>query len=357
MKKVILIIMLLLMTGCYDYVEINDLSFVSCIGIDYENDSYKLTYEILNDTKTGSEQASQKGYTVNGSGKSLAKAFNNISLNIAKKPYFYHLKAIVISEDVAKDHMKELIEFVTRDPEIRNGFYLVVAKDVSAKEIVENSTESNPIVGNQITKLIESNTKGYNITFSKAFEDVLEKFLNNKIDPITSAITISNKELKAEGIATFQDFDYVYTLSAQDSSYLNLLLNEQTNFLVSRKYDDKEVIINIADGKSDYNFENKTITIDISIEGEIRENMPEFNLRKEQTYIDLANDFEKTIKSDIEDLLSSLTKENLDVLGLENMYYKKTRKENDSILKYYNIKVNVNLEINKKGLIFEVEYE
>ena len=51
MKKIILIITILLLTGCYNYTEINDLAFVSSIGIDYDVDSEKflVTYEILND--------------------------------------------------------------------------------------------------------------------------------------------------------------------------------------------------------------------------------------------------------------------------------------------------------------------
>ena len=50
MKKILIIILtLLLCTGCYDYKEINDLAIISAIGVDYENDEYVITLEILND--------------------------------------------------------------------------------------------------------------------------------------------------------------------------------------------------------------------------------------------------------------------------------------------------------------------
>ena len=35
MKKILLIIIIIFLTGCYNYTEINDLAFVSSIGIDY----------------------------------------------------------------------------------------------------------------------------------------------------------------------------------------------------------------------------------------------------------------------------------------------------------------------------------
>ena len=357
MKKIILIISILILNACYDYTEINDLSFISTIGIDYKDDKFALTFEILNDTKKGAEQASQKGYTISGSGSTLAKAFDNISLKIAKLPYFYHLKAIVISEDVAKKHTKELVEYVTRNPEIRNEFYLVIAKDVKASEIVKSADENNPIVGNQITKLIDSNIESYNITFAKPFEDILEKFENKKIDPIVSVLTLSGKNLKSLGIATFQEYQYISTLTPLESSYLNVLLNNPNNLLVQKKYNEKTIAIKLYDGKTNYEFSQNKINIKVSLEGEIVENLPEFDLRKDETYIKLSNDFSKQVTKDLEKFISLLIKQNTDVLGLENMYYKKYRKTKDDILQACNIKVKAEVKINKKGLIYEVENE
>lgn len=357
MKKFILILMIFLMTGCYDYVEINDLSFISCIGIDYEDDKYKLTYEIINDTKQGQDGSSQEGYTISGSGKTLATAFDNISLKTTKEPYFYHLKAIVISEDVAKNHTKELIEFVTRNPSIRNEFYLSIAKDVKASEIVKNSNKNNPIVGNQITQIIESNTNYFNVTFNKPFEDILEKFLNGKIDPIANVLTLSGETLKTVGIGIFQDFQYIDVLTDEQSAYLNLLLGQNLNMVITKDYNDKTMAVNIYDGSAEYDFDKNKVKIKINIEGEIRENMPEFDLRDEESYIKLSNDFSSKVTKDIQDLINYLIKEDCDVIGLENLYYKKYRQPYPNILQNINIELNANVIINKKGLIFEVNYE
>ena len=44
MKKILIIILtLLLCTGCFDYKEINDLAIINAIGVDYENDEYVIT--------------------------------------------------------------------------------------------------------------------------------------------------------------------------------------------------------------------------------------------------------------------------------------------------------------------------
>ena len=77
MKKILVIILTLLFcTGCFDYKEINDLAIISAIGIDYENDEYIITLEILNDQI---DKASSKitSYTKTGSGKTLTSAIEN----------------------------------------------------------------------------------------------------------------------------------------------------------------------------------------------------------------------------------------------------------------------------------------
>lgn len=357
MKKILLILIMFFITGCYDYVEINDLSFVSAIGIDYEEDVFKLTYEILNDTKKSSDGSSQDGYTITGSGKTIATAFDNISLKSTKLPYFYHLKAVVISEEVAKNHTKEIVEFITRNPEIRNEFHFTIAKDVKASEIIKNSSENNPIVGNQITKLIESNVNYYNATFAKPFEDLLEKFLNKKNDPIANVLTLSGTELKTVGIGLFSKYKYIDVLNDKDSAYLNALLNMPLNMVITKEYDNKLLAVNLYDGNVSYEFEGNNIYVTFDCEGEIVENLPEFDLRREETYLKISKDFSKKVSDDIDRLINYLVSENIDAVGFENMYYKKYRKENPKILKDMNIIVNANVTVNKKGLIFEVEYE
>ena len=53
MKKIIILLCLtFFLTGCYDNIELNDLAIISGVGIDYKDNQYYLTYEILSDIKT-----------------------------------------------------------------------------------------------------------------------------------------------------------------------------------------------------------------------------------------------------------------------------------------------------------------
>jgi len=101
MKKIFIIIFtsLFLLTGCYDNIELDNLSIITGVGIDYLDDEFKLTYEILSDTKT-EENTALLSYSVSGSGKTISEAFTNTNYSVSKKAYFSHLKLLVLSEEI-----------------------------------------------------------------------------------------------------------------------------------------------------------------------------------------------------------------------------------------------------------------
>ena len=91
MKKAILLLtFIFLLSGCYDYQEVNNLGIISAIGIDYEDDKYIITLEILNDS--GDKESSKiSSYTKTNSDKSLAKAIEKTADLIADKANYIRL--------------------------------------------------------------------------------------------------------------------------------------------------------------------------------------------------------------------------------------------------------------------------
>ena len=73
MKKIIILICIFLLTGCSDYVEINDLALISGIAIDYEDNLYKLTTQIIENDKES------KVVVLNTASSSIDEAMSEIS--------------------------------------------------------------------------------------------------------------------------------------------------------------------------------------------------------------------------------------------------------------------------------------
>ena len=73
MKKIIIIVLVLLLTGCTSYTELNDLSIVNTMGIDY-SDNYKVYISVKN--------SKNKEDIFSSINSNLDKAINDIYLSL-----------------------------------------------------------------------------------------------------------------------------------------------------------------------------------------------------------------------------------------------------------------------------------
>ncbi len=357
MKKIIVLLVLIFScTACYDYNELNDLSLVSGIAIDYDeqNDKFITTFEILNDEKSSDNGSSQsKSFYVKGSGKTIAESFNNSALEIPKTPYYAHLKVLVISEKIAKNNSNDIIDYILRYPTISNIFYLAISKEINAQDILRYKTEEDKIVSDEIYNLIDKNELGTNISMKVKFEDFISKLKNKYEDPYVSTISIKDDNLKLDGLAIWKNNKMTDILNDKNSQTLTILLGENKNASYRIKCnDEKYVVINIYNQKIKTDITAKKAKIIINAEARIIENGCNLNLKDSNTYKKLSDKFSKSMNKNGYELIDILQNKNSDPLSIAYSYYKKTKKNLD----YKNLKFDINskININKNGLIFEV---
>ena len=356
MKKILLIIIIIFLTGCYNYTEINDLAFISSIGIDYNktNEKFIVTYEILNDNSTG-EGKINKSYTISAEGKNITDAFNNTSLKVNNKPYFYHLKIIAIDETISKKHMKDVVDYILRNPDVKNEFFLILIKNAKAKDILDKSDEVDPDIGNKIYRMIKSNEDQNNISIDQNFEATTRFFANNLSNALLNTFTLNDKDEIIElGLSAFKEYEYVKTLTNEESALFNLIVKGKASLTLNKKEDDKIISVNIYSGKGKIEIKDSEVIYNIDALGEIKVNTTNINLKDEKAYHNLNDEFKKILNEKLLKFIEVLKNDNLDILEVNNLYYEKTRKEMN-IFKSFDFKLNTNIKIDKKGLIFNFE--
>ena len=128
MKKILLLLLILLLTGCYNYRELNDLAIVSAIGIDYKDNNFEVSIQIVNPKKQqDSSSANEPDFIIYKSkAKTLQEAFRNVVDTSPNRIYGSHLEILIISEEIAKNHMDKLFDFFAREPEARSEFNILI---------------------------------------------------------------------------------------------------------------------------------------------------------------------------------------------------------------------------------------
>lgn len=355
MKKILfLFIIIFFVSGCYDYVELNNLSIITGIGIDKVDENFKISFEIINDEKSNNEsKVTSKIYE--GTGKTIAEAIDNTTKSVPKLAYYAHLKVLVISSSLDKDDIPELIDYFLRSPQIRNEFYLVVAKDVTASEIFNKKAKKDSVISDEIKVMIENNRYRKNNTSPYYFEEAVQGYFNQKIDPAFTAVTLKEGNLNIDGLHIYKGYDKKGFLSDEESLLYNILNNNAKNVQFTFECGNKPVNVSVINSKVKTTVNKEKVYLNVFLEGVITEYTCDKSLKSDKVYNQLNIKYGKEINDKIIDFINLTKRKEVDLFGISDKYYLKYKKRKKSYKMNYEIKTT--LKINNDGLIFEVDYD
>ncbi|TDQ41990.1 Ger(x)C family spore germination protein [Aureibacillus halotolerans] len=165
-SNLLLIVGLLLLTGCWDSKELTQLAIIQGTGIDVSDEGdmpVKVTLGVLNPTGQGmsSSQASPgfKMNLVQGRGRSIATAIAHARLSAGKNFYWGNNDSLIFSEEVAKEGILGHIDYFGRFPEAVLRQHIFTTSG-NAEDFLKLSTQT----GKQIPKLLRNYTSlGFSI--------------------------------------------------------------------------------------------------------------------------------------------------------------------------------------------------
>lgn len=357
MKKILIIILtLLLCTGCFDYKEINDLAIINAIGVDYENDEYVITLEILND-QIDKDSSKITSYTKVGHGKNLTSAIENAADKLSKQLIFNHIKLMILSKSIIEEKFENIIDLFLRNTYFRENFYVISATKNKPETLLNHTTNEAPIASTAITDTLESIRYSSNTNVLKKFDEIVEEVITYGIDTCFSNITLKDNEFIVDGMSIFNNYSYKSNLNNEYVKIYNLLTDNFDRPTYTINYDNLSFTTAINNGKINTEIKSGTINATGNLMGRIIDNDPKYNIRDPKNLERIDNDFTNLLNKKISEFIKVLQDNNSDILGITRNYYKKTRtKDKDYWLKL-DIKSNIKFNINKKGLIYDVERE
>lgn len=376
MKKIVLIIItlfiLLISSGCYNYKEINDMAIVSSIGIDKDNknDKYIVSAQIMNSKESEDSEDSQiTVYTKEGD--TVHEALRNITLKSPRKLYGNHLSKIVLSEEVAKEGIDNILDIFNRITEVRNEFIITIVKEDKASDVLKvlTTTESIPAEYVKLSLKIADKTSG--LTYATKLDEFISLYLKKGIDPVVPVLKIDKKEKKGTTINNITTTNPISKIVIEDlavtnkgklETYLkneevigyNFLRNQIQKMIIPVNCDDENnyASISILKNKTKSNAAKKDnkyiINFDINSEAIITEYNCKKDLTDEKVIKELEKDTEKKIKRYIKKSLNKQKETKGKFLGLERIIYLDYPKYKNED---YSVKYKVNVNLVRKGEI------
>ncbi len=382
MKKftiiIITFIIAITLTGCGGYEELNNLSIVTAVAFDKTDDEYELSFLIANSPKaqTSAKEGEAKTTVYTGKGKTIAEASKDIEQIVPKQIYLGHINVVVISEDIAEDGFLKIADWLLRNPQTRKKFYLLQAKDVSAKNILKIVSPLESFPSQSIATLIESNSETKSIAASITYSNFIAQILEKGYDPVLPSITIkgdveegsNEKNLETTepesylvlGPLAIYKGDKLEGFSNEKESWaINVLKNEAKEVNYNVKYQNQDISIETSSLKSDIKIiDENNIEITISGVGDIYNINNQIDIQNYKEINKIEKTWSKSLKKDLSKVVKKVqSKYKADIFGFGNLIYKNDPKtweklEKEWNSKYFpnlNVKIKTNLKISATG--------
>ncbi|WP_314587623.1 Ger(x)C family spore germination protein [Paenibacillus terrigena] len=173
MKKITGIIVLLLacslISGCWNRIELNELSIVSASSFDFNGNKWVNSYQVIipsaisSGTGLAGGGGSQSPVTVFSSeGRTIREAVGKSSMESPRQMFFAHNSALIISEEVARHGINEILDLHYRNTDARETVNVLITQG-NARSILERLIHTEKIPGQGIRGILSNESRNTSI--------------------------------------------------------------------------------------------------------------------------------------------------------------------------------------------------
>lgn len=346
MKKYIIILLIaaIFFNGFSNLREITDIAIVKAIGLDKDEDGNFVATTIIDDTSK--EEKLDGGIIYTSTGKTVQEALRNVIGKSPKKLYGAHMETLVISQDIAKEDFQNTMDFYIRDNEGSNAFYLFVAKDSSAKDIITCLNDEKI----SMKDLLYSCARYKGNCNTKTLNDIIRDELKRDVEMVVNVVSIEDNVVKIDNMAYFKEWEYSGILDNKEAIAYNILTNNLKSSMIKCLDGDDYIIADIISSKTKMNVDKEdNININIKLKTNITQTGNNVYIHDYSDVKKCEEKLSESVEHDINNLIyNTQNNYDCDIIGFGNLLYRKKSKlyNDEDYLKKLKVNVKVDVDTN-----------
>ncbi|WP_349407457.1 Ger(x)C family spore germination protein [Pseudalkalibacillus sp. SCS-8] len=344
------ICLIFLLSGCWNSRELNEIGIAVGMGIDKtEGDQVLVTVQLVNPAEISTKQsggARAPIVTYQERGDTVFEALRRMTKTVPRKIFFPHLRMLVIGDGVAKEGISTYLDLLERDQEFRPDFYVVIARDLEAQEILKLLVPVEKITAQNLFSKLETSAQVWAPTVALKFGKLLDELTSEGKQPVISGVRIKGDEEQGELMEHLQSADPATRLQYTDlavfkedqlQGWLNESESKGYNYIMGNV---KSTIVNVPceDTKGDVSVEllrthtemrsvvkkgEPSINLKLQVSGNVGEVECPINLQKAET----IHKLEKQVEKDVIKQMKNATKKakddfQLDIFGFGDAFHR-----------------------------------
>ncbi len=347
-KSIIFIILvgsMLILTGCWDRIEINDLAIVTATGIDKSEDGQiELSLEIFIPKSMGGGSEGGGSVTSGGKqttmityhkGRNVAEALSKLQAELSRKVFWGSCKIFIFGEDVAKDGIQDHVDFLLRHPEPRERAYMFVGQG-NAKRILDTKATLERYSADALRKLSKGE-HGMNVTLQD-LDEMLTSKDQNVVLPYLDVIKHSsdgdkNQDVIFDGTVFFEKDRMVGVISESTTRGLLWLKEKLKDYTITFEPGEGNGKMSIFlvnnQVKLIPKIQNGTwkMIVDINTEGSLIQNGTDLDLDNPESERKVKKAYGDKVEERIRQVIADAKEYKLDVLDYGKEFHRKYPQE------------------------------
>ncbi|HBM74655.1 MAG TPA: hypothetical protein DD429_03775 [Clostridiaceae bacterium] len=358
-KRILCFIMIVLLsitnTGCWDKVEIDQRGFVGVIMIDMappgyeENDEesmrdtpdsdsgidkmIKVTYAfpiasaLAGESGGGGDKPSTM--SISSVAPTMDRASRYVDSRVSRRLFLGFTQVVIFGEDFLKnpDKVKEVIDYLRRNPELGRSMRVLVSKGEASK-VAEVEPKDEKLLSVHIRGVLNNETSNGRI-LDMTFNEFIVSLLGTGC-VVLPKLVVKDDEIKIAGLGLIKDYKLIGYLPEYDSLYFNTLVGKRKSGSIDVDVDGIKVnyvIRNLSKKIKVLNDDpsNFEISINIRTEGALLSGETEREFYDDEFISKIEQELNKEDEENCKFVINKLQKEfNIDALNIS-----------DSLRKYY----------------------
>ncbi|MBD0383175.1 Ger(x)C family spore germination protein [Paenibacillus sedimenti] len=371
---ILLIALALVCTGCWDRKEVNDIALVIASSIDlHEDGRYSGMVQMAIPARqigTAAEKT-EKYFVLEGDGNNVMELVQQEQPKLSRRFFVSHRRVIFIGEKLARNGIKNLLDYFGRNPTTRLRTYVLVVKGGEGKDAL---TTDYPLefVPSEAVREMENLIGATAVTL----RDLMNSSAAEGVQPIMGAIELSKntKEVQAKNrskhtfnlnsTAVFKDLKLVGYLDAKQTQMLQWVTGKLKQSLITASLPDNQGVVSVrliqASRVVDLSLKAGKLHISIHLKGNgaIEENVSQLNLVNPKYYYLVENEMNKQISQRMRKTIEYVQKNyNSDIFGFgetlhkkDNNTWKQHKEHWDKLFAEAEITVDVTFVVQRAGM-------
>ncbi|MCH1640809.1 Ger(x)C family spore germination protein [Paenibacillus timonensis] len=183
------------LSGCWDAEELNRRAVVSGIGIDRApgEQEYRVSFQVIiaDEISGKSGRGATPTMVYSAQGRSVMEAVRKVSLLVPRLVSTAHTRIVVISEELARQGISDIVDFLDRDSDIRLTTKIYIAKNgVQAHDIISGLTPMGKITAYSIAQKTEMTAQEFGANYPIELDDIIRDLLVPDSGPVINGVDI-----------------------------------------------------------------------------------------------------------------------------------------------------------------------